>query len=244
MKKIYLFVVFTFIFLLISPAQEAALVKNTSLKDRQQEIEYQESDLGIQMSELNDVGGGYSEYFYYGDPSGMFLNNEWEDGKAVLIDGSLLEGHFRYNLYKQKMQAVVETDTFAFAKPCEVEMRMIGEQKFIYSNYIRIDHEVSNAWFEVLNEGSCDLLLRRYIKYRVDRDGDDDPSNDQLYKVDEYYMRNEDGSVKRIFMTEKSLLEALNKHETEVSRYIKDEKLKFKQEDDLRKLFAYYNSLE
>jgi hypothetical protein len=119
----------------------------------------------------------------------------------------------------------------------------IGDRKFIYSTFVRSDQEVANAWFEILCEGNCTLMLRRYIKYRVS-DGDDDPSNDQLYKLEEYYTKFGDGPVERLYISKKLVLESLPDHEDDISTYIKSEKLKLKERPDMIRLIAYYNSLD
>jgi hypothetical protein len=246
MKTIVTFAAFIFIFLLIAPAQEETLIKNNNKRtqrDQPQEAVYKPLEDPVPIHDLYDGGGGYSPYFYYGDPSGMYFSEAWEDGSAGLIDGTLMAGSFRYNIYLQKMEAVVEGDTFAFAESCELEWVQIGDRKFIYSSFVRSTYEVSNTWFEVLCEGDCVLLLRRYIKYRV-TDGDDDHSNDQLYKLEEYYTRKDKAGAERLYISKKSVLAAMQEHKTEVCDFIKQEKLKLKDQKDLVLLFAYYNTLE
>ncbi|MCK4568834.1 MAG: hypothetical protein KAT76_01010, partial [Bacteroidales bacterium] len=237
------FVAFIFIFMLVSRAQEENLSKNNKQRNQQKEIIYEPLADPVPIDDFHEGGGGYSPYFYYGDLSGIYLSEAWENGSAGLIDETALSGSFRYNIYLQKMEAVIEGDTFAFAKSCELEWVRIGDSKFIYSNFVRSDHEVANTWFEVLCEGECELLLRRYIKYRV-TDGDDNKSNDQLYRLEEYYTRKGEGEGERMYMSKKSILSHLKSHEGEINDYLKSEKLKLKNHDDLVKLFVYYNTLD
>ncbi len=196
----------------------------------------------IPVANLGEGGSGYKQYFYYGDPCCMYMDPSFGVGSAELADGSILKGIFRYNIHSQKMQAIVEGDTFAFANPGEVSCLLIGEQKFIHTTFVRDDGEVANSWFEVLCEGNCDLLLRRYIKYRV-TDGDGDLSNDQLYKLEEYYTRKDGGAVERLQLSKKAILSMLTDHRAEAERFIKVEHLKLKDREDLMKLYSYYNGL-
>jgi len=243
MKTITIFAAFIFLLLFSAVAQEGAVVQKGSRPVERQKVSYEPVTDPMPVNNLRDGGGGYGSYFYYGDPSGMYLDPEWVMGSASLLEGDNIEGHFRYNIYLQKMECIVMGDTFAFAKPCELKFVRIGEQKFIYSTFYRSDYEVSNSWFEVLCEGGCELLLRRYIKYRV-TDGDDDLSNDQLFKLEEYYTRRDGASPERMFITKDDVINAMKDHEAEVSRFIKSEKLKVKEQGDLVKLFAYYNGLD
>jgi len=243
MKTISIFAAFIFLFILSSSAQEENLVKSTNTRSQPNESIYVPLEEPLPIYNQVEGGGGYNTFFYYGDPTGMFLNADFIPGTASLKDGTEMEGAFRYNIYHQKIQAIVAGDTFAFAKPGELEWVQMGEQKFIYSSFMRNDYEVANTWFEVLCEGDCDLLLRRYIKYRV-TDGDDDHSDDQLYKLEEYYVRKDEGAGKRMHATKKEVLMAIHEHKEEVARFIKSEKLKVKYQEDLVMLFEYYNSLE
>ena len=197
----------------------------------------------MNFDEFYSSGGGYGVCYYYGDPSGIYMNEEWTPGKALLQDGSELEGSFRYNVYKQKMEGIVDSDTFAFAKPCELDMLMIGESKFVYSSFVRYTGEVSNTWFEVLSEGNCSLLLRRFIKYRVS-DGDDDITNDKLYRLEEYFVTIGDGELQRLYADKKSVIKTLQDHETEIAQYIKSNRLKMQYRPHLLELIGYYNTLE
>jgi len=244
MKTITLFTAFIFLFTVFASAQEEGVLKKGDTRQNvNSEIIYSPLEDPVPLNDLLDGGGGFNNYFYYGDPTGMFLNPEWLKGSALLVDGTVLEGSFRYNIYFQKIQAILKGDTFAFAKPSELEWVQIGEKKFIFTTFMRNNYEVDNAWFEVLCEGECDLLLRRYIKYRV-TDGDDDITNDQLYKLDEYYVRKDEKAGERMYITKKAVLSAIHEHESEISAFIKSHKLKIKEQEDLVSLFAYYNTLD
>ena len=222
-------------------AQQEPYSKNSSVVNQNQEINYEPVQDPVPISNLDVGGGGYNTYFYLGDESGVYHNELWADGKATLVDGTKLNGKFRYNIYKQKMEAIIEGDTFAFAKPCELSVLQMGEQKFVYLTFLRSDREVSTSWFEVLCEGDCQLLLRRYIKYRVS-DGDDDPNNDKLYRLEEYYTCRGEGPLNRLYITKKDILAVFMNREAEMCDYAKLEKLKVKERADLVRLFAYYNN--
>jgi len=232
-----------FVFVIGMEAQQESYSKNDNSRTQREEIVYQAVEVPVPISNLNDGSGGYADCFYYGDPSGMFMNEEWQKGSAGLKDGEILEGRFRYNLYQQKMEAIVDADTFAFAKPCEINELNIGDSKFIYSIFFRSNMEVSNTWFEVLCEGNCSLLIRRFIKYRV-TDGDEDHSDDQLYKLEQYYTMEDGEAPERLLISKKVILETFKDHKDEVSAFMKSERIKLKEQKDLKELFAFYNSLD
>lgn len=240
MKKLTLLSICTLLLGTISIAQEQVIAKGTHSQSAQ-EVIYEPVEVKVDNKDLTD-GGGFSNYFYYGNPGGMFLDKDWLEGIAYLTVGSELSGDFRYNLYMQKMEAIVDGDTFAIAKPSELEMLSMGERSFVYSSYVRGDYEVANSWFEIITDGKCKLLLRRYIKYHV-LDEDGDVSNDKLYRVKEFYVQHDGGKLERLPLSKEAVKKALADHEKEVCDYMKAEKLKIKDQADLAKLFAYYNTL-
>lgn len=243
MKTILSISVILLLLYLPASAQQESFSKNSSVVKQNQEFNNEPIQDPVPISGMDVGGGGYNTYFYMGDESGVYLNDVWEEGKATLVDGTALNGKFRYNIYKQKMEAVIEGDTFAFAKPCELSILQLGEHKFVYSTFFRSDREVSTTWFEVLCEGDCQLLLRRYIKYRVS-DGDDDPGNDRLYRLEEYYTCRGDGPPDRLYVSKKHVLDSFQNHQAEMCDFLKSKKLKVKERSDLVRLFAYYNALD
>jgi len=223
--------------------QEEPVNTKKGTKTQNQEVNYAPLDEPLPIDDFAAGGGGYPAYFYYGDPTGMYLDQDWVPGLVSVRDGEEMEALLRYNIYHQKVEAIVEADTFAFAKPGELDWVIIGDKKFIFSSFLRNDLEVANTWFEVLCEGECDLLLRHYIKYRIE-DGDDDPTNDQMFKLEAYYSRKNNESGERLSPTRKDIPLVLLDHQVELDTYIKENKLNLKMHDDLVKLFTFYNSLD
>jgi len=242
MKKILIFSMMMIPFVILCSAQEAAYSKAGQTQTQIPKPDYQPVQDNLYIEDFNSSSGGVTDRFYYGDPCGMYANNEWEEGKALLVDGDSLIGSFRYCVYNQKMEAIVEGDTFAFAKPCELEALKIGDHEYIYCSFIRGDGEVANTWFELLCEGECCLLQRQFIKYRID-DGDGNPTNDELFRGQEYFTRQKDGKLTILYPSKKILLETLTAHQEDMKCFMKEERLRLKDQDDLVKVFAHYNML-
>jgi hypothetical protein len=241
--RIAIMVLSIFFFLPAYAQQEEPVNKKKGTRTENLQVNYTPLEEPATLDNFAAGGGGYPAYFYFGDPGGMYLDPQWSPGLVAVKDGEGMEALLRYNIYHQKVEAITEADTFAFAKPGELDWVMIGDRKFIFSSYLRNDLEVANTWFEVLCEGECDLLLRHYIKYRL-ADGDDDPTNDQMYKMEAYYSRKKDESGMRLSPTRKDIPLVLLDHQEELAAYLKENKLNLKDQDDLVKLFTYYNSLD
>jgi hypothetical protein len=223
--------------------QQERYNKNNNVPQQKEKSSVNNVEEAVRISDLDDGGGGYNYTYYYGDPCGMYLNKEWEPGHVKILEGDDMTGALRYNVCVQKIEAIIEGDTFAFARSEEIEYAVIGESKFIFLPYIRADRELSHSWFEVLCEGECALFLRRYIKFRK-TDGDDDHSNDQLYRFQEFYTRKADKPLQRLYMSKDAVLEMLSDHKAEITSYMKSNKLKPKREEDLLQIIKYYNTLD
>lgn len=243
MKTLSLFAALVLFFLLSAEAQQERYSKNDKIPQKKEDPSLHLVDPAIKISNLDGGGGSYEHTFYYGDPCGIYLDKEWQTGYAELVDGDLMGGDFRYNICVQKMEAVVDGDTFAFAKSEELYAVVIGETKFIYRPYVRGDGEHAYTWFEVLNEGNCKLVLRRFIKYRKTYD-DNDPSNDQLYRLQEYYCKCANEPYERVHLSRQSVNDVLPRHEAELNKFMKTNKIRLKSGDDLIRVFVYYNGLD
>lgn len=241
MRSLAVIIVVVFGVFCLAEGQEVVRkgVNNTLEKE---EVTYKDPAMALPRPVLNEGGGAYMQMYDYGDPCGMYLNKEWQEGVTKHVDGTQIDGEFRYNICIQKMEAIVDGDTFAFANPEELSTITIGKSNFIYLHYIRATGEVGATWFEVLCEGNCSLYLRRFIKYRRS-DGDLDHSNDQLYRLEEYYTRRNGMPLEYLYVSKSSVMDLLADHDKEVLLYMRSEKLKVKYRSDLKKIFTFYNHL-
>lgn len=242
MKTLSLTVALLLLCFLSSPGQQERYTKNSNVVSQGEEAIYQPVKDPVPIKPIPSAGGAHADCFYYGDPCGMYLDKEWLEGEAILLDGERMQGTFRYNICGQKMEGIVEGDTFAFARPGELRSIHIGNKEFVYRNFMRSDGELAAAWFEILCQGDCSLLMRRYIKYRV-TDGDDDHTDDLLYRIDEYYSCKGKRVLERVYQTRKDVLTTLGEHENAVAAYMRSEKLNVREQDDLVRIFRYYNGL-
>jgi len=191
----------------------------------------------------NDGGSGFSMILPAGNAESVYFPDDWALGTVQLVDGSVLESmRLRYNMYSQQMQFIEDGDTAAFAKPKELESINIGEYKFIYSAYLR-NNESKEGYFEVLTEGKCQLLFHREITYHLIDDLDDGIIDDSYILEHTYYLKKEEKPAVRIHMDRKSVLSAFCDNQEKVKEYIKNNKIRFNNQEDMISVVNYYNSL-
>jgi len=193
----------------------------------------------------NDSGAGiYATRENFGEECSMYLN-DWTKATIVLKDKTLLTDKLvRYNIYNQEMQFISDGDTVAFGNPVEIESVNIDGSVFIYRDFLSHD-EIKDGYFEVLVEGGCQLLLHRCIAYRYIEESTDPNSNfvkEQYYLSKKYFISENGKTATMLPNKKKEIIAMLEDNEKDIKSYIKQNKIKLCNEEDLKDLISYYNS--
>jgi hypothetical protein len=229
---------------LVSISQNNIKSANPGSETKSQEYIADRSAGSVSLIQGNVGGGGYFFAGFAGQ-LGMFLNEDWVPGYIVLNDGvSLDQIMLRYDIYHQQMQFVNKDDTLAISNPDEIEYILMDGRKFIFTVFNN-DGAVQKGYFEVLTEGECKLLLRRFVKYHYLTSSDNDKHKDEYSGVSQYFVqKKEDRVARQIVPGRKSILCVFNDEEKKVREFIKVNNLKIKSADDLVQIVNFYNSLK
>lgn len=191
-------------------------------------------------------GGSFNPKKYEGIPGDPYLIPAWKPGVLILTDNSRIDNFlFRYNLYTQQMQFINNADTLAIAIPEEINNLNIDDRTFIYSQYV-CKNAQKKGYFELLEDGHCRLLKRWVILYHIiDEEKPEAEKNniedDIFIRTTYYYFKLGDEPAKKIPKRQKDILEYFGDKKQDVQKYMKNEGLKIKNEEDLIKIFAFYN---
>lgn len=192
---------------------------------------------------------GDEEYGYVGSP---YLNKDFMYGKIIMKDNTVMEGLFRYNIYNQEVVAIIDKDTLAVAKPLNMIEFQMAAKRFTYALIVDKDMGkpyVTGSFFEILEDGELQLLKRHYsrletFKYASNYMGGAGDGRDYFEHVSELYFREGPGSeARQLKKPKKVLMEVMEDEEEKVEKYIRESKLSFQSEKDLRELVKYYNQL-
>jgi len=178
-----------------------------------------------------------------------FLNENFTSGVLELHDGSKSEEVLlRYNISRDLFEILRNNDTLTLNRPFAVKYVYLDDKVFIFDPKLREDAErIFNGYFQLRVDGK----LSFYIKRRKDLSYDSFAQNYQGGSgTKEYYYiekvsfvgKSTDGKAFLITST-KSLLNNLKDHKPEVKAFIKENKIKFKKEEDIVRVIEYYNSL-
>jgi hypothetical protein len=177
-----------------------------------------------------------------------FMQDEFMFGVLNLVDSVNIQGQkYRYNVYADEMQFILEEDTVSIFQPLKVNSIQFGERKFIYDLRMTGKDMLEAGYMEVLEEGNVSLLLWRTARLEVDEYVTNymggGGTGDLYYKHSKFYYIKTGDTAARKIRNIKDLIKQLPEHQSQVKKYLKSERIRFKDPEDLRKLVAYYNSL-
>jgi hypothetical protein len=177
-----------------------------------------------------------------------YLHTEWAKGVLTLKNGTMYQGIEL--MYDQVKDAVVFK-----TKDGKVKELLEPVQEFKVS-YIKNNQPMEhvfrtgytgegitpNMFMEVLSDGNA-TLLKRTSKKIFDRKGYSSATINREVQVAEDYYISIDNKVVKIKKTKGSILAAIPDKSDALSAYIKANSLLLRNDNDLAKLVAYYNSL-
>ncbi|MCK4678534.1 MAG: hypothetical protein KAT48_10415 [Bacteroidales bacterium] len=195
-----------------------------------------------------DLGGGAVFVTYKTGKfiDNIFLEEELKEGKMLLANNAgEVEGKFRYNIFAQQMQYTSNDDTLAVAIPEEISSLLFDDKQFIFSEYVSHD-KVNKGYFEVLNTGDCQLLLRREITHQLIslKPTNTAEDTDKYILKETYYIRKGTAAAFQVLCNKKCIVQALGEKSDAISKFIKEKHLKMKKQGDVIQVISYFNSLE
>ncbi len=154
--------------------------------------------------------------------------NGWQYAEITAFDGKIFKIEGRYLLSSDVMEIRFE-DYHVTLYPSKIKHIQLADRYFIPSLFEEKDLK-AYSYFEVLCLGEITLVK----KYNLDYDK-------QVLKQDIYYKK-QDGIAKAMFSNKRKLLKLFGNSSKLMKKYISDHNLNFRSENDLVKIFDFYNS--
>ena len=194
--------------------------------------------------DVNPQGGtmAVKEYENMQAFGSMYLTEEWQKGQLILSNGTeITSGEYRYNIYAQQMQFILDGDTMAFGKPDEIDLLRIGDKTFIFSSYQNCEGAIDSGYFEALHQAKCKLLKRYSITHHYLVEGKD--SDKSFVHTTEYFLQRPGATACRLDCRKRHICESFCNYSDEMRSYIRKNKLHPEQMDDLLLIIAHYEDL-
>lgn len=173
----------------------------------------------------------------------MYRNKNFAPGTITLKDNTVFKDRaYRYNMYTQQMEFILNNDTAAIGNPEELESLEFGDKHFIYDEYVYED-KILKGYLEVLVEGKYRLLLQCKIKYTLKQDTFDPTSApvEKYYLGKQYYISTNNEPAEPIMLDKKDVINSLKVSGKDLKKYIKTNHISMKTESDLVNIISYCN---
>lgn len=209
---------------------------------------------GRLISDFLDPNAINTQTFYttqYKEIAGSpFLEDKAYPGTVILKDGTRVEDLLlRYSGYEDAVLYEMEGEKAAMIDPELIsgfEYHKEGK-KVRFISAVIFDKEKN--FFEVIYEGKVSMYVRHQIVLSKKTDntggyGSKDLHGSAFKLKDKYVFTNEGGISQEVSLNKKSLLGAMTDKESAIEGYIKKNKVKLKDQNELIQLLQYYDSLD
>jgi len=197
-------------------------------------------------------GKAYVEQSYTDVLGEPYLISNWVDGKVEFAGNKLINAKLKYDLVKDELlfQNPKDSSAMVFVNP--VKGFSLGPFKIDESNlspliftngYPAVENQTQASFYQVIADGKV-KLLKRYRKHiRTDQAFNSATVTKTFEMMGPFYYILTDNKIARFKPTQKTIVAALSDKTDAIQSFIKANKIDFKSDGDLAKLFTYYNSL-
>lgn len=173
----------------------------------------------------------------------------WHDGTIVLESGDTLKGQVKYDLRQDVIQftdkkGTVEAYTARKVLFCEIFDKTVEQYRQFYAlPYYATSGYRTPVFFELIAEGKLTVLCRENLENQTMSS----PyyyggSYSRVILVYKYFMLKENGDIVDFSTRKSDFMMLMGKYADNVNDYMKDNKLKLDNKQDLPKIIAYYNA--
>jgi hypothetical protein len=189
---------------------------------------------------------------YSGSFSQQFPSDLWHEGKLVLANEEVYEGSLKYDLDRGIVQVEMGEKFLTFGANSIFYFKIFdvtveANREFYVLPYGLVTNYKAPVIFEVLVEGNISLLCRERITSKNVTAANpyyySTPTYQQDVLVYDYYFLDRQGNITPYNLKKKELLQVVVKRQSQVSEFIKKNRLKFDRRNDIVRIIAFYNAL-
>lgn len=192
---------------------------------------------------LQDIQGRVITTQTYTDVIGSpFLNDAFVNGNVVLTNGVKFKSVLlKYSSYNDELffKNPKDESLLSFVVPVK-SFELLG-QTYV-NGFPRIDNFTENSFYELIANSSVKLLVKNY-KTILENKPYNSASVEKKFEDNKIYYVFKAGKMKRFKPSKKDFMETFADKSSEIDIFLKKEKVDFKNNADLVKVFEYYSSL-
>lgn len=205
-----------------------------------------------QVKFLNDVQGKpYMEQSYTAEEGSPYLIPNWAEGKVDLVNGKTTVVPIKYDLIRDELLFHGKSDSAAFAFVDQVKgfsftSTAIEESNILMpvfnSGYPAVEDQTQASFYQLIADGKV-KLLKHYKKIIRTEKAFNSATSTRSFVLSSTYYVFIDNQITRIKPGQKTILAALSDKANQLKSYMQNNKIDYKNDAALAKLFGYYNSL-
>ncbi|HBL75510.1 MAG: hypothetical protein A2W90_03490 [Bacteroidetes bacterium GWF2_42_66] len=196
------------------------------------------------LSASREKGGMGNQLDYSNIPGTPFFNDNFKKGEVTTTSNTVVSNvPLRYNVYADEIEFEEESKKTFYLDKSTVKSVKIGDSEFIYKAY-SMNNKLGRSYFEVLLQGKATLLKQYRVQFEEAKPAKayEDPTPAQFKSATpEFYIAFGDAEADRI-SSSKQLTEILSDKKTEVAEYMKKNKLKIGNQEDIIRIIQFYNT--
>lgn len=176
-----------------------------------------------------------------------YLSTEWAAGKIIFKNNYKVDNAaLRYDAYNECLEVDIKSVEYMakFSDLKEFTYEDPATKKSLRFKYLAL--EEGSSMLQLIFDGKIIFGIHNKVKRgRGSGSGADglNPIKDKLTLTKTYYLIKEGKAIK-VVRTKKSILNALPDQKKVLESYIDENKLDVKEDEDIIKLFTYYDSLQ
>jgi hypothetical protein len=170
-----------------------------------------------------------------------YLSDTWTEGTVTTAKGTYKNVRLKYDMSSdQVVFASKNDDALAFADPVK-EFTLTDE---IFTNgFPPIGAQDKKSYYQVLAEGKIALLKRRAKHIQETKTYGSASVNREFVTINSYFVF-KDNKIDVIKPDKKTIMALMTDKAEQMDAWVKANKVSFKSDEDLGKLFEYYNTLK
>ncbi len=165
-----------------------------------------------------------------------YLTDEWATGSLISNENYIISNvRFKYNVSEDKFEIRADVN------PETVSRIHYNKQVFFYTSFY-YETDIDEGYLELLSEGPVKLLLRHDVKRTPGRKGAFGyEASQNLTK--QYFIKVKDDPAIAITRRKKDILEVLNGNNEILNRFIKENNLNLRKNNDIKLLLDYFGEI-
>lgn len=241
MKKTTIFLVLVIVSIITSYGQTNAPIKQSVLNEMVGRAAHRYS--------INK-NGSTVEYTLEEIEGTPYLTEKHELAKIILNNEDTINSvKLNYNIFTDNFEFIRNSISFILTNNYDIKEIYYNNKIFVYQQYKDENGQNKLGYFERMIIGKCNLYKKFYLNFlgpEVPETQFNEPLPARFQeKEPKYFLRFEsENEIEKIMTLRKGKFGEYFRDESEIIyQYIKEEKLKLTDENDLKKVIKYYNQL-